>query len=327
MGESTHISWADRTFSPWTGCTRVSPACDGCYAAHLMDRRMGRVEWGEPGAGEGTRDLMSDAYWRKPLAWDREARKTGVRPWVFPSLCDPFDTAVPPAWRWRFVELMEATPNIVWLLLTKRIGNAIKLTDPLRGERPLPANHALGATFANQAEWGRDWRKLQDAAYETRPLFTFASFEPLLGLVEIRSSWAPDWIIAGGETDQGAHKARPSHPDWFRSLRDTAKGRGKAFHFKQWGEWAPMDAVGIGQDGPVTDRRGNVRDWMSRYVVAADGTWADRVRGHSFTEHTNDLVYRVGKARAGRSLDGVIHDARPTLPPSQSAAPEEVSRG
>jgi protein gp37 len=270
MGESTAISWTDLTWSPWTGCTKVSPACDGCYAAHLMDTRMHRVEWGEPGVGDGTRDLMSEAYWRKLPAWERAAAATGTRPFVFPSLRDPFDLAVPSEWRRRWFRRIEETPHLVWLLLTKRIGNVRKLTDPERGEFPLPANVAVGATFANQDEWDRDWRKLREVRNFADPLFLFASFEPLLSGV-VLSEWAPDWIIAGGETDQGSHKARPSHLSWFRSLRDQAARHGALFHFKQWGEWA---------------HESDLADGGERFV-------------------------RLGKRRAGRLLDGVSHDARP----------------
>ncbi|MGU9981547.1 DUF5131 family protein [Phreatobacter sp. HK31-P] len=282
MAERTDISWARYTFSPWTGCSRVSPACDGCYAAHLMDTRMGRVAWGEPGAGEGTRSIMSDAYWKKPLAWSRAAAGSTERAWVFPSLCDPFDTAVPAEWRHRFIALMDATPNLLWLLLTKRIGNVVKLTDPARGERPLPPNVAIGATFANQHEWLRDGSKLQAAAGQVGALFSFGSFEPLLGMIDFQGGWMPDWIISGGETDQGDHKARPSHPDWFRSLRDQAAAAGKAFHHKQNGEWVSVSEVG----GP----------------------------GEHFRFPDGATVRRTGRRLSGRTIDFKVHDAFPTLP-------------
>lgn len=285
MAEQTEISWADRTWSPWTGCAKISPGCDGCYAAHLMDTRMGRVQWGEPGAGEGTRDLMSAAYWRKPLAWDREAAKTGARPTVFPSLCDPFDTAVRMPWRWRLFDLIEATPHLTWLLLTKRVGNVLKLSDPERGERCLPRNAAIGATFVNQAEWDRDWPKLRDVQWRREPAFTFGSFEPLLGPIEFTEGWLPDWMIAGGESTQGAHEARPSHPAWFRAIRDAATAGGKAFHFKQWGEW-------IDHDQPGVDMLGTSRSPM-----------------HFWTP--SHASVRIGKKAAGRLLDGRTHDSLP----------------
>lgn len=313
MAEQTNISWTTHTWSPWTGCAKISPACDGCYAAHLMDTRMGRVQWGAPGVGEGTRDLLSDDYWRKPLAWNRAAAKDGARPFVFPSLCDPFDTAVPPAWRWRFVELMEATPHLVWLLLSKRIGNAVKLTDPTRGERPLPRNVALGATFANQEEWDRDWRKLRDAAQTIEPLFTFGSFEPLLGPVDLGNEWRPRWVIDGGETDQGKHKARPTHPAWFRQLRDQCAATGTPYHHKQNGEhlgWSQFTGADIDDDPEQT--RFATMEWRgNRWESVGYPMWCDTVDGNIDDEQ---CVGRVGKRRAGRMLDGRTHDDMPEIP-------------
>jgi protein gp37 len=306
MGETTKIEWADRTWSPWTGCAHTSPACDGCYARDMMDYRFHRAEWGGPGLGEGTRTLLSEGYWRKPTAWNQEAALARRRITVFPSLCDPFDNAVPQPWRRRFVERMETTPSLLWLLLTKRIGNVRKLTDASRGELPLPPNHAIGATFANQDEWDRDWRKLRDAARWSGAAFTFASFEPMLSGVDM-GEWVPDWVIAGGESTQGAHQARPSHPDWFRSLRDQCARAGKAFLFKQWGEWAPARPKPDGTAG--------------RYAIATALTsstfWPSRVVEIDVYPRQFDLfggahvLERVGKRAAGRTLDGVTHDGFP----------------
>ncbi|MFC5423220.1 DUF5131 family protein [Bosea eneae] len=292
MAETTGISWADQTWSPWTGCAKVSPACDGCYAAHLMGTRMGRVEWGEPGVGEGTRSLMSDSYWRQPLSWDRAAAKAGTRPFVFPSLCDPFDTAVPAPWRWRFVELMEATPHLVWLLLTKRLGNVSKLTDPARGERPLPENVAFGGTFCNQAEWDRDGSKLRDLAERFHPLFTFGSFEPLLGSIDFRGGWCPDWIVVGGESDQGAHKARPMHHVWVHSLHDQAVSRRAIFHLKQWGEWRH-----------APDR--------AHFKEAIREPWRRVESGMAGIRPA--FMVKEGRRHTGRLLDGKLFDGRPEV--------------
>jgi len=283
MGETTHISWADRTWSPWTGCTKISPACDGCYAAHMMDTRMGRVEWGEPGAGEGTRDLMSDAYWRKPMAWDRTAEKTGVRPWVFPSLCDPFDLAVPATWHARFHNLILETPNVFWLLLTKRIGNVRKIADLGDGHLWSTTNWAIGATFANQPEWDRDYWKLRETA-QAFEVMSFGSFEPLLSPIDFLGNWLPDWVIAGGETDQGIHKARAMPPGAYRSLQRQCAAAGRPFHGKQWGEWIDEDQLG----------------WLDPGIEADRCIW----RGGSV---------RLGKHLTGRAIDGVIYDARPVI--------------
>ncbi|MHB8284378.1 MAG: DUF5131 family protein [Caulobacteraceae bacterium] len=340
MADTTHISWADGTWSPWTGCTKISPACDGCYAAHLMDTRMSRVEWGEPGAGEGTRSLMSESYWRKPLTWNRKGivvdGQVIANPWIFPSLCDPFDTAVPAEWRRRYVQLMWDTPNVVWLLLTKRPGNILKLTDPARGELTLPPNAAIGCTVVTQEEADRDVPKLLAAKAALNPAFAFLSMEPLLGPVDLDEAWhgetaldaecwgecawcskgypalhncqrgqgrwedgrsGIDWVITGGETDQGEHKARPSHPDWFRLLRDQCAAAGVPFHFKQWGEWAACEA----SDGDWPIHEGNFT----------------RLEMDGKPGPTGWPMQRIGKKASGRALDGAIHDARPTPHPHQ----------
>jgi protein gp37 len=68
VSEQTAISWCDSTFNPWIGCTKVSPACDHCYAERLMDTRLGRVQWG---AGQ-PRKRTSATTWRQPLLWERD---------------------------------------------------------------------------------------------------------------------------------------------------------------------------------------------------------------------------------------------------------------
>ena len=225
MGDTTKIEWADMTFNPWIGCTRVSPACDNCYAADMMDTRYGRVKWG---AGE-PRSRTAPANWRKPLQWNKQAVIDGTRPFVFcSSLADVFDNEVDPQWRADLFDLIRATPSLVWLLLTKRIGNVDKMASEAGG---LPGNVAIGATMANQAEYDRDRMKLALVKRDHQPLFTFGSFEPLLGPVRL-DIFAPDWIIVGGESGPNA---RPMDLDWARALKADSHLFGRTFNFKQVG--------------------------------------------------------------------------------------------
>lgn len=238
MGEITAIEWTDHTFNPWIGCTKVSPACDGCYAENLMDHRYGRVKWG---AGED-RVRTAPANWRKPIAWNKAAALKADSTYVFcASLADVFDNEVDPAWRSDLFKLIESTPALTWLLLTKRIGNVLKMTDAESGCRTLPANAAIGATMGNLEEYDRDRMKLWEVKQRRSPAFTFGSFEPLLGLI-ILDMHAPDWVIVGGETDQGSHKARHAAPDWFRSMRDQSHELGRRFFMKQMTNKAPIPA-------------------------------------------------------------------------------------
>lgn len=227
MGEATKIEWADSTFNPWIGCTNVSPACDNCYAEALMDKRMGRAEWG-PGK---PRILTSKSNWTKPRKWQREAEAAGTRPFVFcASLADVFDNEVDPAWRARLFGLIRETPNLVWLLLTKRVGNVIKMVHAAGG---MPPNIAFGATMATQEEYDRDAPKLDrlKVVSYTEPLFTFGSFEPLLGPVRL-DAIAPDWIIVGGESGPNA---RPMDLQWALDLQADSEAYGRVFNFKQVG--------------------------------------------------------------------------------------------
>jgi protein gp37 len=228
MGETTKIEWADHTFNPWIGCTKVSPACDHCYAAELMDVRYGRAKWG---AGED-RVRTAASNWQQPRKWNRIAEREGTRPFVFcASLADVFDNEVDELWRYDLFKLIEETPQLVWLLLTKRIGNVKRMTDSMCGCRILPSNVAIGATMASQEEYDRDRLKLDEVKLFADVRFTFGSFEPLLGPVILDKN-APDWIIVGGESGKSA---RPMQLEWARSLQRQSAELGRVFNFKQVG--------------------------------------------------------------------------------------------
>jgi protein gp37 len=222
MGQNSLISWTDHTFNPWMGCTKVSPACDHCYAEREAQDRFGLVRWG---TGEPRR-RTTPAYWRQPVAWNRKAAVTGDRPRVFcASWADVFDNVVSDEWRTDLWGLIRATPHLRWMLLTKRIGNATKM---LPTDWPHAFPHAgLMATIANQDEWDRDFRKLMavPAAWHG------VSVEPMLGPIDIGAA-KPDWIITGFESGP---QRRIGDMTWVRSMRDQCKRNGIAFHHKQNG--------------------------------------------------------------------------------------------
>ena len=364
MTANTKIEWADHTFNPWIGCTKVSPGCDHCYA-EAWDRRFAvsgnAMRWG---AGK-TRTRTSALNWRQPLKWDGRSQmafaswqtfraKSGMtdaelvaqgfiaprRPRVFcASLADVFDNEAPPEWRTDLFRLIERTPHLDWLLLTKRIGNAEEMMFHARGGHlPLLPNVWLGATIVNQAEADRDIPKLLATPAAKR----FLSIEPLLDPVGIwkytqphcerhpgkldadgtcdvcegRGLWslndgpltedekAPirpgiDWVIVGGES--GPH-ARPMHPDWVRALRNECVLAGVPFHFKQWGE----HAYEYDRDRDDPDYR--QCDRMARLP----GRWINLAGGHGFNGERVHYAQRIGKKAAGRLLDGRTWDEAPS---------------
>lgn len=223
MGEVSAISWTDASYNPWIGCTKVSPACDFCYAENDNARRKWVEGWG---AGMPRRRTKTA---KDVLQWDRKAAALGKPLRVFcASLADVFDNEVPQEWRDDLWALVKATTNLRWILLSKRIGNATKM---LPKDWPYP-NAGLMATLANQEEWDRDFPKLMrvPAAWHG------VSAEPLLGKIEIGRGvelhGLPDWIITGGES--GAQR-RPLDMDAVRSMRDQCAIHGITFHHKQNG--------------------------------------------------------------------------------------------
>jgi protein gp37 len=224
MGEHTGIEWTDHTFNPWTGCTKVSPACDRCYAESWA-KRSGLVIWG---AGESRR-MTSAANWQGPVKWNRAAGALGVRERVFcASLADVFDAEVDDAWRDKLFALIDSTPHLDWQLLTKR---PKVMRDYLAG-CPVRPNVWLGTTVESQSMAEVRLPMLLG----TPAAIHFISYEPALGPLDIRPFPGIDWLICGGES---GHGARPIDPEWVRSIRDQCAIRGTAFFFKQWGGPTP----------------------------------------------------------------------------------------
>lgn len=346
MAENSKIEWTDHTFNPWIGCTKVSPACDHCYAERLMDHRLGRVSWGRE------RVRTSPAYWRQPLRWNAEAKAAGIRLRVFcASLADVFDNDVLASWRDDLWALIASTPHLDWLLLTKRIGNAAAMLPVVDSSRPgyQPWHEAwpwrnvwLGATVVNQAEADRDIPKLLATPAAKR----FLSIEPMLGPINLEEAWHGEnalssdcwgecgWCPKGfpplhncqrdRQPDAEREKmrsgidwvicggesgpgARPVHPDWVRLLRDECAQAGVPFLFKQWGEWLPWEPDVLPY---FKSQAGGLidRHALPDFNDADLRRWTDArlYEGDDIAVHQ-----RVGKKAAGRLLDGVQHDGMP----------------
>lgn len=251
MGYESGIEWTRHTFNPWWGCAKVSAGCKNCYAQPWA-RRLGLEVWGE----DSPRRTFGDAHWREPLRWHARALAKGERHRVFcASMADVFENRRElDAWRERLWTLIDETPALDWLLLTKRPECVAQLV-PWRDD--WPTNVWLGTTAENQemAE------ARLPALVRCRAAIRFVSCEPLLSAVDLHpwlSTGQLHWVIAGGESTA---KARPMHPEWPESLRAQCQAAGVPFLFKQWGHWGPDAGAAPGRARSIelTNQDGGTR--------------------------------------------------------------------
>ncbi len=226
--ENTAIAWATHTHNQWIGCSKKSEECTRCYAEVLMDQRFGRAKWGP----KGTRTLTKEANRRKPLAWNRSAEKSGIRPRVFcSSLSDVFEDRpelIP--WREDLFELIRQTPMLDWLLLTKRPENVVAMLPEDWGDGW--PNVWIGTSAGNQRRWDERISLLR----EIPAVIRFVSIEPMIGPINIRpelQKGGVDWTVVGGESGRGARRMDLA---WARDVRDGCKEFEIPFFFKQKGE-------------------------------------------------------------------------------------------
>lgn len=350
MAENSNIEWTQSTFNPWRGCQKVSEGCARCYAETMSGRNPKTLGiWGP----NGTRVVASETMWREPLKWDRKAKEAGERHRVFcASLADIFEdwqgvmvdsqgsrliNHFALGWRpfsgtqehadetdnWltmqdvrrRLFELIDETPNLNWLLLTKRPENIAKM---MPTAKEVGSNyHVKGYLGGLRVDvyrpnvWigtsveGREQKKRINILRTIPAAIRFLSVEPLLEDLGELDLTGISWVIVGGES---GHGARPMHPEWVRSIRDQCKVAGCPFFFKQWGEWAPLEQHHVMVPGgnyahlPSGDRVLNT-DPRRRHI------WPAR----QIDNEDSFSALRVGKKTSGRMLDGQTWSEFPSV--------------
>ncbi len=290
---STKIEWTDETWNPVTGCTKVSEGCRNCYAERIAKR------FPHDGSAPGNKTnpfeevITHPGRLNQPLHWKK------VRRIFVCSMGDLFHEDVPDKFLDDVFWKMEITVRHTFQVLTKRPKRMMDYLSSRWSFMQPPKNIWLGTSVEDQKTADDRIPLLLQIPAAVR----FVSYEPALGPVDFRnvkmrmvggevvcidaltSEWVPgepsptknhlDWIIAGGES--GPH-ARPTHPEWFRSVRDECFATEVPFFFKQWGEWvtenqSPEDIILPGESRTFPDGRG--------------------------LQH-----FRVGKKRAGSLMDG-----------------------
>lgn len=259
----TKIEWTDFTFNPWIGCTKVSAGCKNCYAEADMDKRRGRAKWGDA----GTRSTTSPSYWRQPFKWNQQTKVEGERRRVFcASLADVFedwqgqviDASGQLIWwpvheinsltfdnykvrltdayavatlhllRQKLFRIIESTPHLDWLLLTKRPENIMRMV-PERWRLIFPENVWIGTSVEDQTAADERIPHLLTVPAKVR----FLSCEPLLGPLDLGRWIGPTHIDelcrrCGHFENTGVNNGYGcAHPD----QEEVENGHGKCYAF------------------------------------------------------------------------------------------------
>lgn len=230
MGDRSGIEWTDATWNPVTGCDRVSPGCDNCYALRQAGRlkAMGSPRYqtdGDPrtrGPGFGVAchpDILD-----QPARWQRPRR-------VFVnSMSDLFHPEVPDSFIADVFAAMNDAPQHTFQVFTKRAKRLAALSPTL----PWAPHIWIGVSVENSRyAWRADYlRAVTEASVR------FVSAEPILGPLTALRLHDIDWVIAGGESGP-RHRPLHEHPEWVRDLRDKCADHNVPFFFKQWGGNTP----------------------------------------------------------------------------------------
>jgi protein gp37 len=309
MADNSKIEWTDATWNIITGCAIESPGCKNCYAMKLAGTRLRN----HPSRAGLTQDSAAGPVWtgevrfnaewlRQPLNWNRGRQ-------IFPAAHgDLFHPAVPDAWLDMSFAVMALTKRHTYQCLTKRPGRAAQYLRALMtdgGRRRIEAaartlghtfefagalllelplfNVMIGASVENQRY--ADERLAAMCEIGTLGWRTWVSYEPALGPVDWAGWQFLTWMVSGGESGPGA---RPHHPDWHRDTRNYCAQNRIAYHFKQWGAWAPWGQLAANYENAMR-----------------------QAPKHRFEDGTE--VERFGKKATGRLLDGRTHDSFPEI--------------
>lgn len=314
MADKTKIERTDATWNPIIGCSVLSPGCTNCYAMKLAGTRLRT----HPSRAGLTVDSKAGPVWNGEV---RLIRKSLYQPsdWKRPRMIfagahtDIFHPKVPDDWLLDVITVMAANPQHIFQILTKR---PQRMREFLSRPDLLEDIYANWSTFSGAPREVYSWplhnvwtgvsvednQRANERVWdliETPSRLRWVSAEPLLGNLDDAGRWLRhiDWVVVGGESGPGA---RPMHPHWAYALRDDCERAGVPFLFKQWGNWI----IASHENGHYESSMAtNNAIWLD-----TDGRQA-KPSCDGMSEPIG--MFRVPKSRAGRLLDGKLHDAFP----------------
>jgi protein gp37 len=230
MADRSAIEWTEATWNPVTGCDRVSPGCDHCYAMTLAKRlkAMGSAKYQNDGdvrtSGPGFGVTVHPEALDEPRRW-RNPRVVFVN-----SMSDLFHARVPLDFIRDLLDVCRDTPQHTYQVLTKRSLRLRRVADKL----DWPDNLWMGVSVENA-----DALKRVDHLREVPAAVRFLSCEPLLGPLDGIDLAGIGWVIVGGESGP---RYRPMQLSWAKGIRDACQDAEVPFFFKQWGGRTPKAA-------------------------------------------------------------------------------------
>ncbi len=238
----SEIEWTDQTWNPITGCSKISPGCENCYAERFANRLKSMLDSGN----QYKNSVDSNGHWtgeitcvesslKKPFHWQKPRR-------VFVnSMSDMFHPQVPLDFIKKIFEVMNKCDQHLFQVLTKRAKRMAKLSTEFEWTKQIWA----GVSIENN-----DFIERIDKLREVPSKIKFISFEPLLGPVKDLNIEGIDWVIVGGESGNGA---RPMDPEWVLDIFEECQKQNVSFFFKQWGAYGP--------DGKKRSKKENGREF------------------------------------------------------------------
>ncbi|MCB0474005.1 MAG: DUF5131 family protein [Flavobacteriaceae bacterium] len=262
MAENSKIEWTHHTANLWWGCTKVHAGCNHCYAETLANR------WGNDIWGSDKPRKAIKSVWGDLERMQKEAKEKNEIHRVFVgSMMDVFERPMPLIdskgnqmdettgdLRDRFFkQVVPYSPNLLFLLLTKRPSNINKYIPGFWKKYP-PSNVMFGTSPVNQETFD----KLVPQLYQVDGK-KFLSIEPMLDKINMMKAYPVgkgqvamglfmDWIICGGES---GHGKRPFNADWARSIREQCKLTQMPFFMKQMDKVQPIPEDLLIREFPV----------------------------------------------------------------------------